>query len=175
MKIPSDFDILNTIYTDYYHEFSNYSESKPSRSTKNFVPINLKKIASKLDVDGDIVFGRMYHHLTEKYSYQKADDSWVHFFMVNFENDHHVIHFPLLASVLAGLSEERNKSNRSFYLSLAAFVISIVSVTFNYNTKTHKQNQHQDQLKTSQYEKGASQEPNENHMHKKLDLEKTSQ
>ncbi len=63
MKIPTDFEILKMIYQDYYGDFSNYSKSNPSRSCKNYVPIDIRKIANKLNVDGDIIFGRLYYHL----------------------------------------------------------------------------------------------------------------
>jgi hypothetical protein len=77
--LPSDFKILKEIYNQYYDEFSGYTENE--RATKIYVPMNLETIAKKLEVDPDIVFGRLYYHLNEKYGYQTGENTSSHLFI----------------------------------------------------------------------------------------------
>ena len=127
MKSPSDLKILNTIYKMYYKEFENFTTGGQNiRKSKVYVPIDCKKIAKRLNVDSDIVFGRLYYHLQEKYGYNRDDGSKVAFFTLALAGDRHCINFPLMASVLAGLEEESSKAQRATLLSTLAIVISLV-------------------------------------------------
>lgn len=128
MKSPSDLKILSVIYNLYYEEFKNFTHEpdvENGRVSKIYVPINCKVIAKELDVDSDIVFGRLYYHLEQKYGYKIAEDR-VAFFSLGVGSDRHCVNFPLLASVLAGLQEESSKFQWATILSGSAVVISIV-------------------------------------------------
>jgi len=128
MKPPlTDQAILQAIYDRYYDSFAAYSEDDSSRATKNFIPIDIELIANVLGVDKDIVFGRLYYHLQQKYGYKKKDDSNVSFFSLQIKDDRHCVHFPYLASVLANLSEEDKKYQTSKLISAIALVVSIAS------------------------------------------------
>lgn len=114
MKSPSDLKILNTIYKMYYKEFETFTlGAENKRVSKPYIPIDCKLIARKLKVDGDIVFGRLYYHLQEKYGYNRDDGSKVAFFTLALAGDRHRINFPLMASVLAGLEEESSKAQQA--------------------------------------------------------------
>lgn len=127
MKSPSDLKILNTIYKMYYKKFEAFTVgAENGRVSKPYIPIDCQLIARKLKIDGDIVFGRLYYHLQEKYGYTRGDGSKVAFFTLVLAGDRHCINFPLMASVLAGLQEESGKAQRATLLSTLAIVISIV-------------------------------------------------
>ena len=127
MKPPSDRKILSTIYDTYYKQFETFAlGAENGRTSKTLMPIDCKMIAQKLKVDGDIVFGRLYYHLQEKYGYTRQDSSKVAFFTLMAGGDRHCINFPLMASVLAGLEEERSKFQLATWLSTFAIVISII-------------------------------------------------
>lgn len=129
MKPPSDLKILNVIYKLYYEEFKNFaqeSDVQNGRVSKIHVPIDCKMIARELGVDSDIVFGRLYYHLEQKYGYKRDDDNKVAFFSLGVGPDRHCVNFPLLASVLAGLQEESSKFKWATVLSFIAVLISIV-------------------------------------------------
>ena len=79
-KIPTDLQLLNAIYKEYRDEFENYSDEAKNRLTKIYLPIDCSLIAKKLKVDGDMVFGRLYYDLENRYGYKKANNSDVHFF-----------------------------------------------------------------------------------------------
>ena len=137
MKSPSDLKILNTIYKMYYKEFETFTlGAENKRVSKPYIPIDCKLIARKLKVDGDIVFGRLYYHLQEKYGYNRDDGSKVAFFTLALAGDRHCINFPLMASVLAGLEEESSKAQRATQLSTLAIVISIAVPVIDWLTKS---------------------------------------
>lgn len=124
------------IYNDKYREFLSYSNDKNMRYTKIYVPIDFDRIANHFGVDKDIIFGRLYYHFEKKYSYQDRKEAFVHFFICDFEGDGPVINFPLMSSVLAGMIEENKRNSYTLYLSIAAFIISSISIGFNIAYKT---------------------------------------
>lgn len=130
-SIPTDLKILSAIYGRYYDVFSNYDNDTSSRNSKTFVPIDIAAIAKELRVDPDIVFGRLYYHLENKYGYEQTPGSSgarVNFFAQNLGGEHHCIHFPYLASVLAGLQQEDRKFTSTTTLATIALSISLVAV-----------------------------------------------
>lgn len=126
MKPPTDLEILEKIYDDYYSTFASYV--KGERTTKIFVPINIISIADHFSTDPDIIFGRLYYHLEKKYGYTQPDGSKVHLFTLWAGDDKHAVQFPLLAAVIAELREERNKYVVNTWLSIIAIVISTVAL-----------------------------------------------
>lgn len=125
---PTDLKLLEEIYRRYYPVFSKYSSDAPTRSTKVYVPLDIEKLAKHFKVDGDIIFGRLYYHLEPKYGFKQADGSNIHFFTLKVDEDTHVVQFPLLASVIAQLREERKRHQIATWLSIIALIISALSV-----------------------------------------------
>ncbi|MGD0585091.1 MAG: hypothetical protein ABSA86_04830 [Oryzomonas sp.] len=130
-NIPSDYKLLAEIYERYYEQFKKFSREAPERETKIYVPIDIVAIANHLKTDEYIIFGRLYTHLDKKYGYKNDDGSLSPLFSMGIGKDRNVINFPLLASVLAGLKEERNRQNLSMYLSIAAIIISFLALAVN--------------------------------------------
>ena len=77
--LPTDLEILELIYRSYYNTFSNDNKK---RITKNFVPLDILRLARTLKVDSDIIFSRLYYHLEKNHSYSNDDGSKVHFFLL---------------------------------------------------------------------------------------------
>ena len=127
-KIPTDLKILHAIYDRYYDTFRAYPDGSEGRSSKIFVPINVEEIAQSLDVDADIVFGRLYYHLNEKFSYKHDDGSKVEFFALRVGGDHHCVNFPYLASVLADLKEQNRKYRITTIIAGFSLLIAIISI-----------------------------------------------
>lgn len=123
IKLPSDFKILTKIYEQYYEDFKNFSKDAPGRDTKVYVPIDIRVIAADLKTDEYLLFGRFYNHLNKKYEGNKDSPLFL------LEN--HSVHFPLLASVLSGLTEERNRQSISMYFSVSALIISLFTLGIN--------------------------------------------
>jgi hypothetical protein len=128
MRVPTDLQILERIYDRYYSTFAGYSKEAADRKAKIYVPIDIVAISQDLAVDGDIVFGRLYYHLEEKYGYTRSKGDRVHFFAVELGGDRHCINFPLMASVLAGLQEENRKYQLSIWVAVISLIVSIVAI-----------------------------------------------
>jgi len=126
-NIPSDFQLLAEIYCRYQDQFKNFSEKSPGRATKTYVPIDIEAIAKHFGTDPEIIFGRLRYHLDQKYGYEKNGKE-VPFFLKEVNQDKNAVNFPMLASVIAGLREERNRQNTVLKISIAAIIISLVSL-----------------------------------------------
>ena len=141
MKIPSDLKILTEIYERYYDEFKSFSREEPTRACKVYVPIAIRAIAADLKTDEYILFGRLYNHLSKKYEFKDTDGASSPLFSPKVGEDKHAIHFPLLASIIAGLQEEDNRQNTTWKISITAALISLISLGiagFNAWTESNK-------------------------------------
>lgn len=128
MKIlPTDLQILNTIYNKYYNKFKLFSKKNSDRSSKIFIPIDIALIAKELEVDEDIIFGRLYFHLEQKYGYKRSDNTKVAFFTIQAGADKNCINFPYMASVLANLREREKKYTSTTVIAVISLVIAILS------------------------------------------------
>jgi len=130
MKLPTDREILEAIYKRYYPAFGAFAkEGVDTRSTKVYVPVDLHAIAESFEVDGDIIFGRLYYYLEDKYGYKRDDGSRVHFFAAfEIPGERHCIHFPMLSSVLASLQEEYSRQQWTRWLSIASIFVAGVAL-----------------------------------------------
>ena len=127
VKLPSDYKILECIFEKYQEEFLK-ENSTPSRSSKIYVPIDCKLIADELKTDRDIIFGRLYYHLEEKYGYTRLDGSKVKLFALQIGNDTKCINFALMTSILAGLREEKQRHLLTQGVAVAALILSAISL-----------------------------------------------
>lgn len=130
-RLPTDLRILNAIYDRYYDMFAQYADADESRNAKIYVPIDIKQIAQDLNVDGDIIFGRLYYHLEKKHGYVHDDESSVHFFSLRVGEDMHCVNFPLMASVLADLRDQARKRNTATGIAVGSLIISIVAIVIS--------------------------------------------
>ena len=130
-KPPTDLEILEEIYERYFATYVGYSRETATRGSKVYVPIDIKTIAKHFKTDEDIIFGRLYYHLEPKYGFTQDNDSKVHFFALSVGIDTHCIQFPLLASLIASLREERSKHLIATWLSAAALVVSVISIAIS--------------------------------------------
>ena len=127
-KIPTDLQILEAIYNDYYETFITFNKENPSRRTKIYVPIDIDNIANHFKVDVDIIFGRLYYHLNRKYRYEQPNGSKVSFFSLDIDESRRSVQFPMLSSILADLKDQQQKHLIATWISIAAIFISIISL-----------------------------------------------
>lgn len=128
-KLPTDLQILKAIYDMYYDDFINYDKKEnKTRSSKMYVPIDIEIISKKFKVDPDLIFGRLYYHLENKFGYTNDDGSKVHFFALKAGSDKHCVQFPYLASVLATMKSENRKFLIATVASIVALILSLISI-----------------------------------------------
>lgn len=130
--LPTDMQILDLIYEKYYEDFKKYEKDQCSRRSKILIPINIKSIAEELGVDGDIVFGRLYFYLQERYGYIRNNGSTVSLFIFKSQDEMHLVNFPYLGSVLAGMREENSKFLLATFIAVCSAFISIMSLIINW-------------------------------------------
>ncbi len=133
----TDRKILTAIYERYYDRYAAYTEEDKPRSSKIWVPINIDDMAVRLDMEVDILFGRLYYHLNNRYGYevegprtgkdQTKSKMRIDLFAMRVGADHHCIHFALLASVLATLQDENKKYRLATTLSIIAAGLSLLT------------------------------------------------
>ena len=124
-RLPTDLEILNRIYDGYYETFV---KDKPSRSSKNYIPIDIDRLAEDLRVDAEIIFGRLYYHLDKKHGYKQEDGSVVHLFTLKIGDESECVHFPYLASVLAELRSESRKLLTATGIAIISLIVAAVSL-----------------------------------------------
>jgi hypothetical protein len=134
-RVPTDLQILEAIYDQYYSDFTKFVEGPGQpRAAKIYMPIDMDLVGKILGVDGDIIFGRLYYHFRPKYSHEVEQ-----FFTLSVGSEPlrniNCIQFPYMASVLAELQEQERKhrletriSWLSLAISLAAALTSVLSV-----------------------------------------------
>jgi hypothetical protein len=127
MKIPTDRKILELIYKEYKNTFKEYIKGDDTRESRIYVPIDCAKLAEKLNTDRDIVFGRLYYYLDQKYGYKRDDGSSVHLFSLAVGKDVKCVNFPMLASVLASLRSEYTKFIVPIIVSTISVIVALVS------------------------------------------------
>ncbi len=126
--IPTDEDLLANIYTKYLKTFSDWSEEDKTRVAKIWVPIDIDSMAKKYRCDPDLIFGRLYYHMNEKYGSRNGDGQDVNFFKMRLAKDRHVLNFPLLTSVLADLQDDRKRFIVSTRMAALSLVVSAISI-----------------------------------------------
>ena len=126
--IPTDRKLLAAIYKRNLKAFSEWSEETKTRSTKIWMPIDIEALAKSFRCDPDLIFGRLYYHFNEKYGSATGDGDSVNFFNIRVGQDHHVVNFPLLASVLADLENDQKRFVISTRVAALSLVVSSVSI-----------------------------------------------
>ena len=126
-RIPTDLQILNEIFNRYYEAFDAYDEDESIRSSKVHVPIDIYEIGKRFGVDEDIIFGRLYYDMDQRYGYTQRDDVRVPFFSMRSGGDRHCVNFPYMASVLANLRDQHNKYRLATGMSILSLVMASVS------------------------------------------------
>ncbi|MEZ5999779.1 hypothetical protein [Hyphomonas sp.] len=132
-KIPTDERLLAEIYKRYERAFGAFSDENKTRSTKIWVPIDIDSISKRFRCDPDLVFGRLYYHMNAKYGSHTAKGDSVNMFEMRIGQDRHCVNFPLVASVLADLQEDKSRfrvSTRMAALSLLVSALSILIAIF---------------------------------------------
>lgn len=128
MKLPTDEALLATIYKTYLAEFSRYEADNSIRSAKIWMPIDIDALAKKFRCDPDLIFGRLYYHMNDKYGSTTSDNEPVQFFTTRLGQDRHCVNFPLLASVLADLRDDRKRFIISTRIAALSLIVSSLSI-----------------------------------------------
>jgi len=129
-KHPTDLKVLKLIYKTYYQTFVDKANGKRSGTPWNYVTLDIEALAQKLKVHPDLLFGRLYYYMDEKYRYEQPDGTKVYFIKKVKEDDTEAINFPLLEGVLANLKQNNLKYWIPIFISSLAMGISIIGLKY---------------------------------------------
>jgi hypothetical protein len=119
---PTDFELLREIRDAHLDDFVRRVRAGAIQASA-FVPIDIQAIASRLDVEPESVFGRLYHHLNPKYAEPPK-----HLFTPALGNEQNCVNFPVLEAVLAGLWQERQRDLWALGTAAVSLVIATASI-----------------------------------------------
>ncbi len=126
--IPTDERLLAELYRRYLRTFSDWSDENRTRAAKIWVPIDIEALAKRFRSDPDLIFGRLYYHMNEKYGSSTGDGDRVNFFNIRLGQDRHCVNFPLLTSVLSDLQDDKKRFIVSTRLAGLSLIVSAVSI-----------------------------------------------
>ncbi|MCI4644632.1 MAG: hypothetical protein MRY64_07610 [Hyphomonadaceae bacterium] len=126
--IPTDERMLAEIYRRYLRVFSDFSDENKTRAAKIWVPIDIEALAKRFRTDPDLIFGRLYYHMNEKYGSSTGDGDRVNFFNIRLGQDRHCVNFPLLTSVLSDLQDDKKRFVVSARLAGLSLIVSAASI-----------------------------------------------
>lgn len=128
--LPTDLQILNKIYELYYDDFVAFDEKNPTRKEQYLVPIDCREVAKELNANADLVFSRLYYHLSQEYGYSKIMPDGEKLLVKIYIRDgpKHYVHFPFMTSVLADLREKEEKFWIGTVIVIFALITSIASL-----------------------------------------------
>ena len=110
----------------YKDEYPGPQNSSGHGSNDPYVSIDLHAIGAKIGMSPELIFGRLYFHLDQKYRYKQEHGASVSLFQLQIEGKRHAVQFPYLASILA----EKNQEFRRYVVGLAVSFLALgVSVT----------------------------------------------
>ena len=135
-RVPTDREILETIYSGYEVKYKEVSSGLDSEASDNriYIPVDLAAVAAELGVDGNLVFGRLYYYLDRRYAYRsERDGAWTHLLWLRFDRPEgrHWINFPLMTSVLAGLQEDHHRVQWTRRLAVGSFAVSFAALALS--------------------------------------------
>jgi hypothetical protein len=135
-KLPTDRAILKCIFDTYNFEYPGVKDASGRGANDPHMLIDIPTIAKQLGCTSELLFGRLYYHLDEKYRYKQDDGAKVELFLLNFRNKGPAVRFPFLASILAGLEEEHRKLFWSMVFSITALILSLISLVVTISIKS---------------------------------------
>lgn len=134
-KLPTDLEILDHIYKTYTDDFRKYPIDDSDRSALIYVPIDVQRIAESLKTNPQVLFGRLYYHLDQKYGYTQDDDTKVHLFAFKVGKDLHCINYPYLAAIVSEKRTEHKRNLSALSLSIISLIVAVGSLIANMLSK----------------------------------------
>ena len=132
-RLPTDREILKCIFDLYESDYPGPKGEDGRGANDPLIPIDLTKVAARLGCGTELIFGRLYYHLDAKYRYKQDNGARVDLFLLREQG--HAVHFPFLASLLAGFQEEHRKLFWSMVFSVIALILSATSLAVNLVTR----------------------------------------
>ncbi|MBU1690731.1 MAG: hypothetical protein KKD65_08330 [Gammaproteobacteria bacterium] len=127
-KLPTDRQVLRCIFEMYESSYPGRTSAESKGENDPYLPIDITEVAKRLDCKPELLFGRLYYYLDARHRYKQDNDAIVSLFQLNLQGKRHCVHFPFLASILAGHEEEHKRNSWSLAVSIVALVLSVGAI-----------------------------------------------
>jgi hypothetical protein len=128
VKLPTDRYLLQCIYDMYKADYPGPKDAAGRGLNDPYVPIDVRAVAAKVGMSPELVFGRLYFHLDQKYRYKQDNEVNVSLFSLKVGEKRHAVQFPYLASILASQNQEFRRFALGLGISCFALGVSVVSL-----------------------------------------------
>lgn len=123
-SLPTEREVLRCILKTYKKD---YPGTEPQNNDP-YLQIVVGTLATELKCQPELLFGYLYYFLDHKYRYQTDDKMWTHLFALKVGNRLHCVNFPYLVGILAANEQEHRRNQWAIWLSIAALMLSLVSI-----------------------------------------------
>ena len=127
-KLPTDRQVLRCIFEMYESSYPGKASDQGAGENDPYLAIEIAEVAKRLDCKQELLFGRLYYYLDAKHRYKQENGAIVSLFHLNLQGKRHCVHFPFLASILAGHEEEHKRHSWSLAISIVALVLSVGAI-----------------------------------------------
>ena len=128
MSLPTDRYVLQCIFDMYKDQYPGKKGADGKGENDPYIAIDVRAVAEKIQCAPELLFGRLYYHLDQKHRYKQEDGTIVPLFYLQLGDKRHAVHFPYLASILAGQNQEFRRYALALGMSAAALGVSITSL-----------------------------------------------
>lgn len=130
-KLRTDRYLLECIYEMYKISYSGPTGEDGRPINDPYVAIDIRALALRMECTPELLFGRLYYHLDQKYRYKQDNGNLVPLFYLKVGEKRHAVNFPYLASILAEKNQEFRRYILALGVSFLALGVSIASLLVN--------------------------------------------
>ncbi len=130
-KLPTDRYVLQCIFDMYQSSYPGQRTAGGRGENDPYISIDIPAIANKLACSPELLFGRLYYHLDQKYRYKQEGGDLVPLFYLQVSDKRHAVQFPYLASILAGLNQDFRRQAIAFGVSFISLGVSLASLAIS--------------------------------------------
>jgi len=126
-KLPTDRYVLECIFNMYKSKYPGAIGASGRPENDPYMAIDLVAVARKLGCTPELLFGRLYYYLNQKYRCQPDGGAEVILFAPKVGDKCDAVNFPYLGAILAGQNQDLLRFTISLFVSILAFVVSVAS------------------------------------------------
>ncbi len=132
IKLPTDRFLLQCIFDMYARDYPGPKDERGAGVNDPYVPIDVHAVAKKVGMPPELVFGRLYFHLDQKYRYKHEGGATTALFQLKVGDKRHAVQFPYLAAILAEKNLEFRRYTLTLGLSTLALGVSVASLVVSF-------------------------------------------
>ena len=124
----TDREILQCVFDIYRASYLGDRGETGKLENSVYLSIDLAEVATRLNTDSHLLFGRLYYSMDKKHRYTQDDGRKVHLFAPVVGSERNCVNFPYLTAILAEQRQENWKYRLTLTLSIAAVILSIIGL-----------------------------------------------